>query len=49
MGKLKSDNLTTCLSLLQEFITRAEVDGGKKEKAILALEQLCRITAGQTG
>lgn len=46
MGKLKSENYNICMSLLKEFIVEASVEGEKRERAILALEQLRRITAG---
>lgn len=45
MSRLKKDNMKKCFSLLREFIDEAP-QGGKKGSAVLALDQLQRITAG---
>ncbi len=47
MSRLKNENLNKCFSLLREFIDEASREDTKKEKAILALNQLQRITAGE--
>jgi len=49
MGKLKKDNLNVCLSILKEFVDDSSSQENQKERAILALEQLQRITAGVDG
>jgi hypothetical protein len=46
MSRLKAENLKKCVSLLREFIDDASKEDNKKEIAILALNQLQRITAG---
>jgi len=46
MSRLKNENLNKCFSLLREFIDEASKEDNKKEIAILALNQLRRITAG---
>lgn len=46
MSRLKNENLKKCVSLIREFIDEASTQGSKKEIAILALNQLQRITAG---
>ena len=46
MSRLKNENLKKCFSLLREFIDEVSIQGGKKEIAILALNQLQNITAG---
>lgn len=44
MAKLKNENVKQCVSILKGFIDgSAAVD---KNKAVLALEQLKRVTAG---
>jgi hypothetical protein len=48
MSKLKSENLEKCLSILRGFIDESQQDG-KKGIAVLALDQLQRITAGDGG
>ena len=47
MSRLKNENLKQCVSLLREFIDEASTQGNKKEIAILALNQLQSITAGE--
>ncbi|MFC2141136.1 hypothetical protein ACFLQP_02445 [Acidobacteriota bacterium] len=44
MSHLKDESLKKCVSLLREFIQ--EAPGGKKGTAILALNQLQKVTAG---
>ncbi len=52
MSMLKDKNLKGCNSLLREFIDAVSIDEGndelktKKEKAILALHHLEKITGG---
>jgi hypothetical protein len=46
MSKLKKENVTKCVSLLREFVEESSALENKKERAILALNQLQRITAG---
>ncbi len=46
MSRLKNENLNKCFDLIREFIDEASKDDNKKEIAILALNQLRRITAG---
>ncbi|MFC2141222.1 hypothetical protein ACFLQP_02880 [Acidobacteriota bacterium] len=52
MSMLKNKNLKGCNSLLREFIDAVSIDEGndelktKKEKAILALHHLEKITGG---
>ncbi len=46
MRTLKDENLNKCFSLLKEFIEDAEAQGVQKGMAILALDQLKQITAG---
>ncbi|NIQ67867.1 MAG: hypothetical protein GTN94_15200 [Candidatus Aminicenantes bacterium] len=46
MGRLKIENSKTCFSILREFIEDSSIKGSEKERAILALEQLQKITAG---
>ncbi len=46
MSRLKNDNLKKCFSLLREFIEDSPAPGSRKGIAVLALEQLQRITAG---
>ena len=45
MSHLKDESLKKCVSLLREFINEAPL-GSKKGTAILALNQLQKITAG---
>ena len=45
MSQLKKETVTRCFSLLREYIG-GESLGSKKEIAILALDQLQKITAG---
>jgi len=49
MAKLKKQNVTKCISLLQEFIDGADSQSSNKRSAELALDQLQRITAGAGG
>jgi len=46
MGKLKKENVKKCVSLLREFVEESSAHDNKKERAILALNQLQEITAG---
>ncbi|MCP5051001.1 MAG: hypothetical protein GY940_27805 [bacterium] len=46
MSRLKEQNVTKCVSLLREFIGESSLQGKKKDFAILALNQLQKITAG---
>jgi hypothetical protein len=46
MSKLKKENVTKCVSLLREFVEESSALDSKKERAILALNQLQKITAG---
>jgi hypothetical protein len=45
MSKLRTQNLEKCFSLLREYIDETPLNN-KKENAILALNQLQKITAG---
>ena len=45
MSRLKNENLNKCFSLLREYLNEGPTSN-KKGAAILALEQLQRITAG---
>ena len=45
MTSLRNKNVTKCFSLLREYLEGAPQDG-KKGSAILALDQLQKITAG---
>jgi hypothetical protein len=47
MGHLQNENIKKCVSLLQEFMDEAEGNSSKKGMAILALDQLLRISAGE--
>lgn len=47
MGRLKTDNVNMCFSLLQEFIDDAQTPDNKKGIARLALDQLQRISGGK--
>ena len=46
MSKLKKENLKKCVSLLREYVEESSAIANKKERAILALDQLQKITAG---
>jgi len=46
MSRLKAKNVEKCFSLLREFIDEAEGLNNKKGIAILALNQLQKIAAG---
>ena len=46
MGRLKKENSKECLSILREFIDDSPFMGSEKQRAVLALEQLQKITAG---
>lgn len=48
MSRLKSDNLKKCFSLLREFVEESQALPGKKENASLAIDQLQKITAGNS-
>ena len=45
MSNLKAQNLKKCFSLLREFISETPLNS-KKEMAVLALNQLQKISAG---
>lgn len=47
MSSMKNENVTKCFSLLREFVENAESRNDNKEFAILAIEHLQRITAGE--
>jgi hypothetical protein len=49
MSYLKEKNVNKCFSLLREFIDEAEGLNSKKGVAILALNHLQKITAGDGG
>lgn len=46
MKQLKAENVTTCVSLLKGFINDAQALSSEKTIAVLALDQLKRVTAG---
>lgn len=46
MSRLKNKNSKKCFSILRQFIDEVPSNGEKREVAILALNQLQRITAG---
>jgi len=46
MSQLKKENLKKCVSLLREFVEESAALDNKKQRAILALNQLQKITAG---
>ncbi len=46
MSKLKKENVKKCVSLLREFVEESSALDNKKARAILALNQLQKITAG---
>jgi len=48
MLTLKSESLNRCYSILKEFVEGAETSKGQKGMARLALEQLQRVTAGNS-
>jgi hypothetical protein len=48
MKDLKKATVTKCVSLLREFIEETQGKSNKKEFAVLALDQLQRVTAGIT-
>lgn len=48
MSNLKKENVSKCVSLLREFIDGADSQNSNKGIAVLALDQLERITAGAT-
>jgi len=47
MSNLKAQNVNKCLSLLRQFISEVPEKDNKKDTALLALNQLQNITAGQ--
>ena len=47
MGNLKKENVTKCFSMLKEFIDGVDPQDSNKGIAVLALNQLQRITAGE--
>jgi len=46
MSRLKTTNSKKCFSILREFIADSPLMGSERERAILALEHLRKITAG---
>ncbi len=46
MSQLKKENLEKCVSLLREFFEESAALDNKKQRAVLALNQLQKITAG---
>jgi len=46
MSHLKNKNSKKCLSILRQFIENVTSKGREKEIAVLALDQLQRVTAG---
>jgi hypothetical protein len=46
MSRLKTTNSKKCFSILREFIADSPLIGSERERAILALEHLRKITAG---
>lgn len=46
MSRLRNKNSKKCLSILRHFIEGVTSKGREKEVAVLALDQLQRITAG---
>ncbi len=46
MSKLKVENSKKCLSILRQFIEETPSLGKNKDMAILAINQLQKITAG---
>jgi len=49
MNNLKNEAVNKCFSLLREFIEETQGVNNKKGVAILALNQLRRVTAGTVG
>lgn len=49
MNNLKSETVSKCFSLLREFIEETPGVNNKRGVAILALNQLRRVTAGTDG
>jgi len=47
MSRLKTENLTQCVSLLRDFIDESSESNYKKGLAKMALEHLQKITAGK--
>lgn len=46
MSKLKKEKVKKCVSILREFVEESSAVDNKKERAILALDQLQKISAG---
>lgn len=46
MSQLKNKNSKKCLSILRQFINEVPSNGEEREVAILALNQLQKVTAG---
>jgi len=46
MSRLRNKNSKKCLLVLRQFIEGSQPKGRERETAILALDQLQRITAG---
>jgi hypothetical protein len=47
MSGLKEENIKKCVTLLREFINGPRQENRDKKVALLALDQLQKITAGQ--
>lgn len=48
MERLKQKSSKKCLSILRQFINEVPSNEGQREVAILAIDQLQRITAGRS-
>ena len=46
MSRLKTENVKKCISILQTFVDEASSLDSQKRTAVLALDQLQKITAG---
>ncbi|UCH93931.1 MAG: hypothetical protein JSV88_27195 [Candidatus Aminicenantes bacterium] len=46
MSELKKENVKKCVSLLRAFVEESSALDNQKQRAILALNQLQKITAG---
>ena len=49
MSSLKKEALNKCFSLLREYIDESSEKNNRKGVAVMALDQLERVTAGTTG
>ncbi|MCX6578982.1 MAG: hypothetical protein NT166_02235 [Candidatus Aminicenantes bacterium] len=47
MSHLKRENLKRCFSLLREYVEESKAENNKKGTAILTLNQLQKIIAGE--